>query len=387
MSGTFGLALAYLAHHRGKSAVIVLCLAAILAVPMAVASLMGAAERALSARAEATPLLVGARGSRLDLAMAALHFTPERPEPVTMAAVDRIWDSGLATAIPLHLGFEAEGAPILGTTLDYFEFRGLEIAEGRGLAVLGEAVLGAAVAARLGLGPGDRLVSAPATLFDLAGAYPLAMKVVGVLAPTGSPDDRAVLVDIKTAWVIAGIGHGHEDVAAGAEGPVQADPALVAYREIAPETLESFHFHGDPQTYPVTAIIAVPHDARAGTLLRGRYLEAERAEQMVVPAAVIGGLLAELLRIKGAIDAVVAIVAAAALTALGLVLYLSVELRREEMATAAKLGASRWLVARLVGAEALLLLLAAAALAALVTAGVAALAPEAAARLLADVRA
>ena len=30
------------------------------------------------------------------------------------------------------------------------------------------------------------------------------MTVTGVLAPTGTPDDDAVLVDIKTAWVIEG---------------------------------------------------------------------------------------------------------------------------------------------------------------------------------------
>ena len=36
--------------------------------------------------------------------------------------------------------------------------------------------------------------------------------VVGVLPPTNTPDDDGIFVDIKTAWVIQGIGHGHEDV-------------------------------------------------------------------------------------------------------------------------------------------------------------------------------
>jgi putative ABC transport system permease protein len=68
----------------------------------------------------------------------------------------------------------------VGTTLDYFDFRGLKVVEGRNLAVLGDCVLGARVAENLRLKPGDSLLSSPETLFDLAGVYPLKMKVVGV---------------------------------------------------------------------------------------------------------------------------------------------------------------------------------------------------------------
>ena len=44
----------------------------------------------------------------------------------------------------------------------------------------------------LGVAPGDTLVSSPETIFDLAGSYPLEMKVVGVLAPSHGPDDDAI---------------------------------------------------------------------------------------------------------------------------------------------------------------------------------------------------
>ena len=73
----------------------------------------------------------------------------------------------------MHVRFRARGYAIVGTTLDYFEFRGLQVADGRQLAVLGDCVLGATAAARLGLGAGDSLVSSPQTLFDLGGASPL----------------------------------------------------------------------------------------------------------------------------------------------------------------------------------------------------------------------
>ena len=64
------------------------------------------------------------------------------------AAEDAVWDSGLATAIPLHVRLRARGRPVVGTSLDYFDFRSLTLAEGRGLGLLGEAVLGAAARAR-----------------------------------------------------------------------------------------------------------------------------------------------------------------------------------------------------------------------------------------------
>ena len=48
--------------------------------------------------------------------------------------------------------------------------------------------------------------------WDLAGDYPLKMKVVGILAASNSADDGAVFVDLKTQWVIEGFGHGHQDL-------------------------------------------------------------------------------------------------------------------------------------------------------------------------------
>jgi putative ABC transport system permease protein len=90
----------------------------------------------------------------------------------------------------------------VGTTLDYFEFRGLRLAEGRMMAMLGECVLGATAARTANVSPGGHVLSSPETVLDIAGVYPLRMRVVGVLQPSGTPDDRAVFVDVKTTWTI-----------------------------------------------------------------------------------------------------------------------------------------------------------------------------------------
>lgn len=360
MSDTFFLARAYIRHHAARTAILVLALAMILFVPLATRLVLNAAEAQLTARAEATPLMIGARGSALDLMMNGLYFTADRPERVSMAAVERVWDGGLAIPIPLHVRFTAADAPVVGTTLDYFEFRGLTVARGRSLALLGEAVLGASAARRIGAAPGDTLVTDPENLFDIAGTYPLELQVVGHLAATGTPDDDAVFVDLNTAWVIEGLGHGHDDVVsadmvvATDGGRITASSALTQFTKITSDNIDSFHFHGAPDSYPVSAVIAVPPDARNAAVLRGRYLSPDEATQIVVPDTVVRGLLATLFRIGRVLDAVFVIVGAAAAVAVLLAFYLSFRLRGDEVTTAFRLGCHRLTIARLLGAEALI---------------------------------
>lgn len=355
------LAFAYLRYHWARSLVLVLVAALIMFVPVATQTLLSTSERALVARGEATPLLLGSRGSQLDLTMAALYFSDERPDPVTMGEVERIWDSDLGTPIPLHTAFSSGGFRIVGTTLDYFDFRALTPAEGRGLSLLGDAVIGAEVARALGKGVGDSLVSAPENLFDLDGVYPLEMPIVGVLAPTNTPDDAAIFVDIKTAWVIQGIGHGHEDVVTAADvaagTAALANAAVVQYQRITPENIESFHFHGAQDDFPASAVVVVPHDTRSATILKGRYLDAEGPTQLIAPAGVIQGLVDRIFRIKSLLDIVTAIIALAACAAIALALFLTYRLRAREIATAVKLGARRSMVLRLLAAETVTLLL------------------------------
>jgi putative ABC transport system permease protein len=200
---SFYLAIHYLLFHRLRSLTVVACIVLVAALPVALGRILEETEEQLMARAATTPLLLGAKGSSLDLVMSAVYFGGQTPDPISLAEVERIEETDLAYAIPVHTGFSARGAPSVGTTIDYLDFRELSIDAGRSFALLGESVLGAGVARRLGLAPGDSLVSSPESFFDLAGAYPLKTKVVGVLAPSGTPDDLAVFVDLKTGVSLA----------------------------------------------------------------------------------------------------------------------------------------------------------------------------------------
>jgi len=373
----------YVSFNWARSLTLVACVTLIAFLPLALELLLAESERQLVSRADSTPLLVGAKGSALDLAMNSLYFGATVPEPISMAAVDSVAESDLALPIPLYVRFKARGFPIVGTTLDYFDFRRLKVAAGRNLALLGECVLGAQAAKRLGLGPGDSLLSSPESLFDLAGVYPLKMRVAGVLAPTHEPDDLAVFVDLKTTWVIQGLVHGHADLSRVTDptlvmersaGKVTATAKVAQYTEITAENIDSFHFHGSPANYPITSIIALPHDDKAAAILRGRYVGTGTegtSHQIQVPGKVVGELLQTIFRIKGILDAVILLVGIATILALTLVFALSLRLRQREIRTIFRLGCSRSTTARLLGAEIAIILLVSAAVTALLLAVVA----------------
>jgi putative ABC transport system permease protein len=370
------LAWRYLAHHKIKTGILVASIGLIAFLPAGLNVLVGESAAELMARARATPLVLGAKGSALELVLSSLYFDARAPETVPNAEVEQLRATGLARAIPLHVGFRAAGHPIVGTDLAYLDWRGLRVADGRPMAVLGEAVLGAEVARALGLGPGDAVVSSPESVFDLAGVYPLKMRVAGVLAPAHTADDRAIFVDIKTAWVIGGQGHGHQDLAApGAaatvmrreRGPagerIVANASVREYNEITAENAASFHFHGDTGAFPITAVLAIPGSDKERALLRGRYAGPDATLQLVRPRDVIEDLLGTVFTVQGYVAGAFVLVGLATLATAALVFALSLRLRRREVETLRKIGGAPSRIAALLASEVLAVLVLAAALA------------------------
>jgi putative ABC transport system permease protein len=350
----------YQLFHKERTVVLIAAITLITNLPLSEHILLRASETQMLARSKLSPLIIGQKCSSLDLVLNTLYFTSYPPAVIPMGVADRVYASDLAYAFPVYYHFVARGFPIVGTTVDYFDFRQLDIAAGRMLAVLGDCVLGATVASTLGLEPGDTLLSAPENAFDLAGVYPLKMQVVGVLHASHTPDDRAVFVDVKTAWVIEGLGHGHTDLATTTDpqniikhqnGTIVASAKVVQYTEITPANIDSFHFHGNTATFPLTAILAVPHDDKSATLLRGRYLGETLPSQIVRPTEVIAALLQNVFKFKQVLDIIFTVVSVAMLLAIVLIMTLSLRLRQPEIETMYKLGCSRLKMTELVAAE------------------------------------
>jgi putative ABC transport system permease protein len=261
--------------------------------------------------------------------------------------VRKLQATGMARAIPLHLRYSAGGTPLVGTSHAYFAQRGLRPAAGTLPLRLGQAVVGSAAAERLELAVGETLITDQRSLYDISATYPLKLHIVGILAATGTADDDAVFVDIKTTWVVDGLIHGHRDVStaeAGAPdiaersgGRVRANAAIVEYQEITAANAAEFHLHGDSARLPVSAILVIPHDAKAATLLQARYDHSE-TRQMLRPEAVVREMMDLVFRVKRFFDANFALVALSAGIFLVLILLLSRQLRAREIATLHRIG-------------------------------------------------
>ena len=351
--GWLRLAIKYIAYHKFKSLILIACIFLTAFLPIAIGLLLQQFNQKIVARATETPIVIGAKGSRLDLTLHTLYFKTPIDETIPFSHVRDIRDTEWANPIPVYSKFTAKDFPIVGTNLDYFDFRGLRLEAGNGLVTLGDCVIGSKVWEKTRIGIGETLISDRENLLDIGGSTPLKMHVRGILKTTDTPDDWCVFVDLKTAWIIEGLGHGHQELADVADEEsdlkilnrddekIVASAAVRPYLEINDSNIDSFHFHGETKDFPISSIIAVAPDKKSQTLLIGRYQACVDDAQAVIPESVVGQLMSMVFRVKQFFDANAILIAISTALLLLLVVLLSLKLRQREMDTMFKLGCSR----------------------------------------------
>ena len=355
---SFFLAWQYVRSHKIQSLAMVFGMAITLYLPLVTHQLIDRFDTSIHERAKNTPLIIGAKGSRFDLVLHGLYFRSKADDTISYADYQELAQLDYGSAIPIYAQFSAGGYPVVGTTVDYFTFRGLRIRQGKTMNTLGDCELGAKVAAQLGLAPGDTLMTDRENLFDLAGEYPLKLNITAVLAPSGTPDDNTVFVNLKTAWIIAGIGHGHDD-----QNSTQMSALLVKkHLEFSPKNVGSFHFHGDSKTFPLTAMIAEPQSEKTLALTLSFYQQNDRL-QALKSLKTVREMMGMVMRMRQFLDANYALIITAMLVLLGLIVTLSRQIRQKEMETMFLLGCSRRAVLTLQTTELLILFVAAISLA------------------------
>ncbi len=347
MTGALRLGWLYAVRHKWQTLIVSLCVAATVGLPVAANLLLTHYQRELSARAASVPLVAGTKGSRFDLAFASLYYRVLPLEPATMALTLEIAEDPDVIAVPMHARFTARGVPLVAIGADYFDIRGLHAASGTLPLMLGDAVLGASVAQELRLGVGDAIFSDQRDLYDLSVSPPLKMKIVGVLDRTGSADDHAVFTGIATAWVLEGMTHGHADeakiddklVMARTLDHVAISPSMAPYNEITPENINTFHAHAEPETLPITGVLIYPKDAKAKTLVKAR-INNEGRYQAIEPGELVGELFDVVFRVKAVFDWLIVLMGVVTVLLVTLVSILSTRLRRGELETLERIGAS-----------------------------------------------
>lgn len=343
------LAIQHARYRWGRTLILCMCVFVIVGLPLVSRSVVASFEDSLRARAQTVPMLVGAAGSRFDLVLAGLHWRTSALEPITLGVADEIRAEPGVAAIPVHVRFRAQGAPIAAVPFEYFELRGLAPRDGRLVAGLGEAVLGSTTASRLGLAPGDELPSDQLRSYDITAPSAVMLQVVGVLAETGTADDRAVFVDLETAWLLEGIAHGHEDASqvtdpnkliGRSEDRVALSGAVVEYQRVDDSTIGSFHLHADREQLPITAILVFPGSDKAAALVRTR-INADPTRQALSPSVISEELIGSVLRVRRVVDAISLVVGVAMVGLLILVALLTYRARVGEVQTLLEVGATR----------------------------------------------
>lgn len=267
--------------------------------------------------AEKFDLVVAAPGSELTLMLASVFLQPAAVPLLDGVAFDRIArHERVDIAAPIAFGDSYEGAPIVGTIADFVIHLADGQIEGRLFARSGEAVVGAAINLQIG----DRFTPAHGggDAADNGAHDGFQIEVVGRMARSGSPWDRAILIPVETVWEVHGLANGHAFEDGDRIGP-PFEPSL---------------FPGTP------AVIVRASELWANYALRSEFTEA--GETM---AFFPGTVLANLYRVMGdvrqamQIMSIVTQVLVAASVLLGL--FILTRLFQRQLAMLRALGAPR----------------------------------------------
>ena len=273
-----------------------------------------------------TDLIVGARGSPTQILLHTVFHLGPPTQAVSLKTIEAIGElPQVAWVVPIALGDTFRGFPVIATDERFLRHvrvgdrQPLALAQGCEHGRHAEAVIGAQVASRLGLTTGARIALSHGSGPLAEGAHDdQPFTVTGVLAPSGSPLDRTVLISLESmhalhaGWV-AGVrpGRGAQASADPSARPATVSAALVGLR------------------------------ARSAVFSVQRRLQAERDEPLtaVLPGVTLDELWQALGLGETALRLMGALVALASLAGLVSVILAGLDARRRELAILRSVGA------------------------------------------------
>jgi putative ABC transport system permease protein len=334
------LALRYLRARPLVTVLTILSVALGLALATAVIVLTRQAEATLRQETAYWDIAVGAKGSPLQLVLNALYYLDAPTGNIPRKVWDDLAHDPMVTqVVPLNMGDNYLGTPIVGTTPAFFAGRGaggatVPLSAGRMFQQPMEAVLGADIARRRHLTVGASIVGAHgwAPGGDVHAATPYT--VVGILTPTGGSMDRGIYADYHSVWLV----HAH----AKAEEAGHAEP-----EGGAPEV----HLSSGEIT---VLLVRLAQPGRryqmADALTKGYPVMA------TVPVDQVDRIVRTFIApMQGALVAVAYLVVLVAALSILISLYLTIHQRRRDIAVQRALGATPGDIFRLITLEAALL--------------------------------
>ncbi len=189
-------------------------------------------EEKISSNAKGIDLVVGAKGSPLQLILCNIFHIDYPTGNINLKEAEQISRSRLIKkAVPLALGDSYQSYRIVGTTPEYADLYHLELAQGEWWNRELETTIGATVARELKLNVGDSFQSTHGLAEGGSGHEEQRFVVKGILKQTNSVVDNLILTSVETVW------HVHEHAAADTtavnhDTHAQPDTTFVASRLI-----------------------------------------------------------------------------------------------------------------------------------------------------------
>jgi putative ABC transport system permease protein len=200
--GALGLALAHIRASWGgfvaNAGLLALAVASLVFLAVALDAMQARAER----DAQGIDLVVGAKGSGLQIVLSSLYHVDISPGNMPLAQAEQIARHPMvAKAVPVSLGDNFRGFRIVGNS-GLRELYAVPVAQGADAARAMDAVLGAEVAARAALKVGDTFYGTHGLAEGGAEHRDARYTVTGILAPSGSVLDRLILTPLESVWIV-----------------------------------------------------------------------------------------------------------------------------------------------------------------------------------------
>ncbi len=303
-------------------------------------------------------IIVGAKGGKLQLVLNTVYHLSTPVENIPYSLLKEFTDGQykpyVAKAIPYCLGDNYEGYRVVATVPDLFDDASAtgiryRFAHGRNFHKddFFEGVVGSLAARKLGLKVGDTFRPAHGVIDDKQGHTHDAFTVVGILDPTGTPNDRALFINMEGFFLLEN--HAKPEVS-GTKGDTPAAPH--------DDHDHDGHDHAKPlpeSRRELTAILVRSATPAASVLLPNRLNEGNQA-QAVLPVREIRGLFDVIVEpIEWLLLGLTVLIVIVSGIGILVSIYNSMSERRREIAIMRALGARRSTVMAIVLIESILL--------------------------------
>lgn len=199
------LTLKSLRNRKTTAALTIASIAISIALLLGVERIRTEAQNSFTHTVSGTDVIVGARSSSLNLLLYSVFHMGNATNNVTWQTYQELAaDDNVAWTIPIALGDSHKGHRVIGTTdaifsdYRYGDEQPLQLAEGAAFAGVYDAVLGSAVAKKLGYTLNQAItLSHGMEAKTLQSHDDKPFTVRGILAPTGTPMDQAILTSLE----------------------------------------------------------------------------------------------------------------------------------------------------------------------------------------------